>query len=125
TATHVEKRLGDTLVGNGQYTRYRRARGRLAAALLYPPRTILSEHTLVRINRNISRREADLVDAFARFLFGEEAQRIFVRYGFRSVTESLNEANPAFGRIEDPFRIGDLGGWKRAKTEIVDSVWKR
>src|SRR5205823_1403879 len=83
-----------------------RSRGRLKAAVVYPRSTVLSEHTLVRIDRNIARREADLVDAFARFLFTEEAQRVFVRYGFRSVTESLNEANPAFGRIEDPFRIG-------------------
>jgi hypothetical protein len=36
----------------------------------------------------------------------------------------LNEGNPAFGSIADPFRIADLGGWKRASKEIVDAVWK-
>ena len=30
----------------------------------------------------------------------------------------------AFARIEDPFFIADLGGWKRAKKEIVDGVWR-
>jgi len=40
------------------------------------------------------------------------------------VQEPFNAANPAFGRIEDPFQISDLGGWKRAKKEIVDGIWK-
>ena len=67
---------------------------------------------------------ATCVDAFQRFLWTEDAQRIFVKYGFRSVIDRLNEGSTAFGRIEDPFRIADMGGWKRAKKEIVDAVWK-
>ena len=78
----------------------------------------------MRIDRNIPRRDRDLVDAFQRFLWTEDAQRIFVKYGFRSVIDRLNEGGTAFGRIEDPFRIADMGGWKRAKKEIVDAVWK-
>lgn len=123
--TQFENGFGDALITYEQEALYDMSRGKLKADVVYPRSTILSEHTLVRVGRNISRREADLVDAFARFLFGEEAQRIFVKYGFRSVMEPLNEANSAFGRIEDPFRITDLGGWKRAKKEIVESVWKR
>ncbi len=123
--TQFENGFGDALITYEQEALYDRSRGKLKADVVYPRSTVLSEHTLVRIGRNVSRHEADLVDAFARFLFSDEAQRIFVRYGFRSVTEPLNESNPAFGRIEDPFRIADLGGWKRAKKEIVDAVWKR
>jgi hypothetical protein len=40
------------------------------------------------------------------------------------VIEPLNAGNTAFGRIEDPFGIADLGGWERARREIVDAVWK-
>jgi len=76
----------------------------------------------VRVDRNVSHKERDLVDAFQHFLWSEEAQKIFVRYGFRSVEEPLNTA---FTRIEDPFQISDLGGWRRAKKEIVDGIWKR
>ena len=122
--TQFENGFGDALITYEQEALWDRARGRLKADVVYPRRTILSEHTLVRIDRNIKRRDRDLVDAFLRFLWTDDAQRIFVKYGFRSVTEPLNEANPAFGSIEDPFRIADLGGWKRAKKEIVDSVWK-
>ena len=123
--TQFENGFGDALITYEQEALYDRSRGKLEADVVYPRSTVLSEHTLVRIDRNIGRREADLVDAFAKFLFTEAAQRIFVRYGFRSVREPLNEANPAFGTIEDPFRIADLGGWKRAKKEIVETVWNR
>ena len=91
--------------------------------IVYPHSTILSEHTLVVIDRNVSPRRRALVDRFARFLWSEKAQRIFVRFGFRSVVERWND-NPGFGAIADPFRIEDLGGWSRARREILDREWK-
>jgi sulfate/thiosulfate transport system substrate-binding protein len=122
--TQFENGFGDALITYEQEALWDRSRGILKADVVYPRATILSEHTLVRIDRNIPRRDRALVDAFMRFLWTEDAQRLFVKYGFRSVTDSLNEGNTAFGRIEDPFRIADMGGWKRAKKEIVDAVWK-
>ncbi len=122
--TQFENGFGDALVTYEQDALRDRERGKLRADVVYPRSTVLSEHTLVTVERNIPRRERDLVDAFTRFLWSEEAQRIFVRYGFRSVNEPFN-AGAAFGTIEDPFRISDLGGWKRASVEIVESVWKR
>ncbi len=38
--------------------------------------------------------------------------------------EALNGANPHFGKIPDLFSVADLGGWPRAKQEIVDGIWK-
>ena len=123
--TQFENGFGDALITYEQEALWDRSRGKLNAEIVYPRRTILSEHTLVRIDRNVTHKEKDLVDSFERYLWSEQAQRIFVRYGFRSVNDSLNAANPAFGHIEDPFQIADLGGWKRAKKEIVDAVWKQ
>jgi len=79
---------------------------------------------LVVIERNVAAEERELVDAFAAFLWSEHAQRLFVEYGFRSVDERLNNADSVFGTIADPFLIDDFGGWRRAKDEIVDGVWK-
>jgi sulfate transport system substrate-binding protein len=90
-----------------------------------PRRTILSEHTLVVIDRNVPKKDRALIERFVQFLWSEEAQRIFVQYGFRSVRDDLNAGHTEFGNIEDPFRIADFGGWRRAKKEIVDNVWKR
>jgi sulfate transport system substrate-binding protein len=123
--TQFENGFGDALITYEQEALWDRTRGTLKADVVYPHSTILSEHTLVRIDRNILPSERDLVDAFVAFLWSEDAQRLFVRYGFRSVVDALNETNAAFGRIEDPFRISDLGGWQRAEKEIIDAVWKQ
>jgi sulfate/thiosulfate-binding protein len=122
--TQFENGFGDALVTYEQEAIYDRGRGRLAADIAYPRRTILSEHTLVVIDKNIRPQERALVERFVAFLWSDEAQRLFVRYGFRSTNAGLDAANPAFGTIEDPFRIADFGGWKRARRDIVDRVWK-
>jgi ABC-type sulfate transport system substrate-binding protein len=59
------------------------------------------------------------------FLWTEQAQRLFVSKGFRSVEERLNEPRRDFGAIEDPFLVGNLGGWKDAKAKIIDQIWKK
>jgi len=122
--TQFENGFGDALVTYEQEAIYDRGRGRLAADIVYPPRTILSEHTLAVVERNIRPRDRALVERFVRFLWSDEAQRIFVAYGFRSVRSELDRANPAFGTIEAPFRIADFGGWKRARPDIVERIWK-
>ncbi|HWZ86432.1 MAG TPA: substrate-binding domain-containing protein [Thermoanaerobaculia bacterium] len=122
--TQFENGFGDALVTYEQEAIHDRGRGRLAADIAYPRRTILSEHTLVVIDRNIRPHERALVERFVAFLWSDEAQRLFVRYGFRSTNAGLDAANPAFGTIEAPFRIADFGGWKRARRDIVDRVWK-
>jgi sulfate/thiosulfate transport system substrate-binding protein len=122
--TQFENGFGDALITYEQEAIWDRARGRLNADIVYPRRTIFSEHTLVLVERNIGPRERAVVERFVRFLWSEEGQRIFVQHGFRSVDESLNSGNPAFGRIEDPFFISDFGGWSRARREIVVGIWK-
>ena len=122
--TQFENGFGDALVTYEQDAIYDRSRGKLKADVVDPPRTILSEHTLVVVDRNIRPRERALVDRFVRFLWSEEAQRIFVRFGFRSVRPELDAVNTGFGTIAAPFRIADFGGWRKARREIVDGVWK-
>lgn len=122
--TQFENGFGDALITYEQEALRDQALGRLKAEMIYPQSTILSEHTLAVIDRNIAPAERALIDAFVAFLWGETAQRLFVEYGFRSVDEPLNQANPAFGTIADPFLIADYGGWAHAKREIVDAIWR-
>lgn len=122
--TQFENGFGDALITYEQEAIYDRGRGRFKADVAYPRRTILSEHTLVVVDRNVRPAERALVADFVRFLWSDEAQRVFVRYGFRTGRPELDAANPAFGKIEDPFRIADFGGWRRARPEIVDRIWK-
>jgi ABC-type sulfate transport system substrate-binding protein len=122
--TQFQNGFGDALVTYEQDGLLDLSRGKLDTEIVYPRSTILSEHTLVMLERNVRPSERELVQAFVDFLWSEPAQRLFVKHGFRSVDDALNASNPAFGRIEDPFRVADLGGWKQARHDIVDGVWK-
>ncbi len=122
--TQFESGFGDVLITYEQEIIADQARGRSIGQIVYPSSTIFSEHTLVVIDRNIDPQERDLIDAFVRFLWSPEAQRIFVEHGFRSIDPANNGANPLFGTIADPFLVADLGGWDRVKVDIIDDIWR-
>ncbi|HEV8577500.1 MAG TPA: substrate-binding domain-containing protein [Thermoanaerobaculia bacterium] len=122
--TQFENGFGDALVTYEQDVIEDAAEGTLPGAIIYPASTVLSEHTLVVIDKNIAPAERPVIDALVKFLWSDEAQRLFVKRGFRSVDERLNAGNPAFGTIRDPFLVADFGGWQRVKREIVDGIWK-
>jgi sulfate transport system substrate-binding protein len=79
--TQFEIGFGDALITYEQEALWDRARGRLHAEIVYPRSTVLSEHTLVVIERNISPEERGLLDTFVSFLWSETAQRLFVERG--------------------------------------------
>lgn len=122
--TQFENGFGDALITYEQEALYDQALGRLNGEIVYPYSTILSEHTLVIIEKNTAPDNRELVDAFVDSLWSDAAQSIFVEYGFRSVDERLNAANPGFGEIQDAFTVRDLGGWPRAKRDIIDRIWR-
>lgn len=93
--------------------------------IVVPRATIFSEHPAVVVDRNVTADRRPVVDAFIKYLWSDEAQRAFVKYYFRSVTdESLNDTNPQFAKIEMPFRIDYFGGWDRAYPEIIEKVFR-
>lgn len=122
--TQFDNGFGDALITYEQDALWSRENGSTRFEIVYPRSTILSEHTVVVIDSHISGEQMKLIRAFADFLWSEEAQRIFVENGFRSVDERLNILNQQFGFIHDPFFIGDFGGWQKAKDLIIDKTWK-
>lgn len=93
--------------------------------MVVPPSTIFSEHPAVIIDRNVTAEERPLVEAFMQYLWSEEAQRAFVKYHFRSITnDTFNDENKNFARIELPFTVELFGGWTRAHPEIIERVWR-
>ncbi len=122
--TQFENGFGDALITYEQEVLWDRARGRLRGEVIYPRSTVLSEHMVMAVDRNIDDEERELVQSFISFLWSEVAQRIFVEYGFRSIDETVNKANPAFRKLEDPFYIDEFGGWDHAKPEIITGIWQ-
>ena len=93
--------------------------------IVIPRSTIFSEHPALIIDRNVTAAEKPAVQAFLNFLWSDEAQKAFVKYYFRSVTnESFNDANAQFAKIELPFTVGMFGGWDRAYPEVIEQIFR-
>lgn len=122
--TQFENGFGDALVTYEQEALWDRARGNLKAEIVYPSSTILCEHVLVIIERNIDSDQRAVVNELVDFLWSERGQQLFVDAGFRSVDARQNSRLPDFGVIEHPFLVAELGGWERAKREILEGVWQ-
>lgn len=123
--TQFEMGFGDVLITYEQEAVKDLARGEFRHEMSVPEWTIYSEHPAVIIDRNVTSEERPLVKAFLEFLWMEEAQRIFVEYGFRSVTDPrLDAENRFFSEVPHSFTVDDLGGWRRAYDEIVEGLWR-
>lgn len=119
--TQFEGGFGDALI---TYEQELVAEEKLDGEIVYPPCTVLSDHIVVVVDRNIAEQDRALVDAFVEYLWSLEAQKIFVDFGFRSLDTPLNESNPKLKTLEQSFTVQDLGGWVEARRKIVDEIWK-
>jgi sulfate transport system substrate-binding protein len=122
--TQFENGFGDALITYEQEALADKQRGRLKADIVYPRSTILSEHTLVVVERNVRRGNEAAVAALVDYLWSPEGQKQFVEGGFRSVDPAVDAGRDDFGRIEDAFLVDDLGGWTAARRDIIEAVWK-
>lgn len=94
--------------------------------IVVPKSTIFSEHPVTIIDKNVTSEERSVVQAFRNFLWTEEAQKIFVKYYFRSTTdEKLNENNPQFAKIELPFTVQQFGGWVKAYPDVIENIFQK
>jgi sulfate transport system substrate-binding protein len=92
--------------------------------IVVPRSTIFSEHPVVIIDRNVTANTRPVVEAFIKYLWSDDAQKAFVKYHFRSVTnESFNMANNEFATIELPFYVDDFGGWSKAYPDVIERVF--
>ena len=93
--------------------------------VVIPKATIFSDHPAVIIDRNVTAAEKPVVQAFLNFLWTDEAQKAFVKYYFRSVTnESFNDENSQFAKIVEPFTIEMFGGWEKAYPEVIEQIFR-
>ncbi|MBS1809591.1 MAG: sulfate ABC transporter substrate-binding protein [Acidobacteria bacterium] len=93
--------------------------------IIIPRATIFTDHTIVMIDRRMPQAKRELVDAFIKYLWSEEAQKAFVKHHFRGITdEMMNDVEAKFGKVELPFTVEDFGGWQNAYPQIIENVWK-
>ena len=92
--------------------------------IVVPKSTIFSEHPAVMVDRNVDAAKRPVAQAFLNYLWSDEAQRAFVKYHFRSITdENLNSENKELATIEQPFTVEMFGGWEKAYPEVIENIF--
>jgi sulfate transport system substrate-binding protein len=92
--------------------------------IVIPESTILSEHPAVIVDRSVDNNKRAVVQAFLNYLWTDEAQKAFVKYHFRSVTnDAFNAEHAEFAKIAQPFSVDMFGGWDKAYPEIIEDVF--
>ena len=80
-----------------------------------PPATILIENPVAVVKNSQHPTEAQ---AFLKFLYSEQGQKIFVENGYRPVADNIQGAH--FPTPAKLFTISDLGGWTAVNKEFFD-----
>ena len=77
------------------------------------------------IDRSMTDAKRPVGQAFIQYLWSDEAQKAFVKYYFRSVTnEALNQNKTEFAKIELPFTVEMFGGWEKAFPDVIQNVFQ-
>lgn len=124
-----ERGIGDVIVTYENELLPRIKSGR-PIELVLPDETVLVENPAALVDRNVDKhRVRDLAETFVAYLHTEAAQRIFLEYGFRPVSQDtfLMKDTAAFGRPARLFTIADLGGWDHVSQLIFgpQGAWTR
>jgi sulfate transport system substrate-binding protein len=117
--TLFELGAGDALVTYEQDARLALARG-VPLEIVIPPRTIIAQHVAVVVDANVTAAEGPVARAFVNYLLSNTGQQTFTQYYLRPA----DLKSDAFPALAQPFTAEDLGGWSRAYTELVESLWQ-
>jgi sulfate/thiosulfate transport system substrate-binding protein len=92
--------------------------------LVIPRSTILIENPIAVVDVYVDKHgNREAVEAFVDFLFTEEAQMIFARYGLRSPDPEVAAATAEqYPQVEDLFTIIYFGGWDPAIADIFSDT---
>lgn len=117
--TNFEKGVGDAAVTYENEVLVARQAGQTYDYVV-PRSTILIENPVALVDKYADKhgvREA--AEAFVNFLWTQEAQRAYAKYGLRPVDQTVAaEVKGQFPNVEDLWKIDFLGGWKKVSNEI-------
>jgi sulfate/thiosulfate transport system substrate-binding protein len=117
--TTFEKGVGDVAITYENEVLVGRQAGQ-SYDYIVPRSTILIENPVALVDKHVDQHGVrPVAEAFVSFLHEPEAQRLFARYGLRSVDEAVANENPSkLPAVPDLWRIDYLGGWKIVSQEL-------
>lgn len=118
--TTFEKGVGDVAITYENEVLVGRQSGQIYDYVV-PHSTILIENPVALVDKYVDKHGArEVADAFVKFLWTEESQRGYAKYGLRPVVPTAVGAEllAQFPAVEDLWRIDYLGGWKKVTDEI-------
>jgi ABC-type sulfate transport system substrate-binding protein len=109
----------DALVTYEQDARLAQARG-VPLEIVLPDRTIIAEHVVVIVDKNIALSERSAAEDFVAFLLSEGGQQALSLYHLRPA----GFRGDAFPPLTSPFTVADLGGWSQIYPQLVENLWQ-
>jgi sulfate/thiosulfate-binding protein len=126
SVTTFERGIGDALVTYENEILLRKMQGR-EFPFVVPDATILIENPAAVVDKNADKHGVrELAEAFVAFLWTDEAQRAFARYGFRPVSPAVAaEFESVYPTPPLLFDVEYLGGWTRVREALygADGIW--
>lgn len=85
-----------------------------------PDINISIENPVAVVDENVDKHGTRAVaEAFVKYLYSPEAQREFVKYGFRPVDATVvQETEKQFPKVKTLFTVKDLGGWDKIQQQF-------
>ncbi|HVN53004.1 MAG TPA: sulfate ABC transporter substrate-binding protein [Anaerolineaceae bacterium] len=117
--TNFEKGVGDVAITYENEVLVARQKGQ-TEELILPRSSILIENPVALVDQYVDKHGTrQAAQAFVDFLWSSEAQKVFARYGLRSVDEAVARVNAShYPNLEDLFTIEYFGGWASASPDF-------
>ncbi len=117
--TNFERGIGDVAITYENEVLIARQAGQ-SYEYVVPTSTILIENPVAAIDKWVDKHGSrPVAEGFMKFLGTPEAQRIFARYGLRSVDPAIaKETARGFPAVKDLWTIQFLGGWEKVTKDI-------
>jgi sulfate/thiosulfate-binding protein len=123
TTTFVERGVGDVLLSweNEAYLAINQF-GKDKFEIVYPSTSILAEPPVALVDKIVDRRGTrDVAQAYLKYLYSDEGQRIAAKHYFRPRLASAEKYGPDFPKLK-LFTVQEVfGGWQKAQaTHFAD-----